>query len=126
VLEGLKLQGWHLITAQSQVCFILFVLSNANITINLASSVDAERAFSVGHRQVNFLQQNMTSQSFKARMAVGSWINSPACPSLSDLEKILEEEIKGKKDKGKDRTQIGSGSGEEFENMPSDEEENDN
>jgi hypothetical protein len=66
----------------------------------------------------------MTLQSFKAHIAVGSWINSPVCPPLSDLEKTLEEEIKGKNNKGKDRTQIGSGSGEEFENMPSDEEEN--
>ncbi|EKM78553.1 hypothetical protein AGABI1DRAFT_17289, partial [Agaricus bisporus var. burnettii JB137-S8] len=58
-----------------------------------ASSVDTERAFSVGRRQVNFLQHNMTSQSFKARMAVGSWVHSPVCPPISELEKILQDRI---------------------------------
>ena len=68
--------------------------------IPLASSVDAERAFSVGRRQVSHLQHNMNSQTFKARMCVGSWANSAACPSLPDLPKILEETnttTKGKK-----------------------------
>ncbi|XP_006462349.1 hypothetical protein AGABI2DRAFT_56927, partial [Agaricus bisporus var. bisporus H97] len=58
-----------------------------------ASSVDTERAFSVGHHQVNFLQHNMASQSFKACMAVGSWVNSPVCPLISELEKILQDRI---------------------------------
>ncbi|KAG5633419.1 hypothetical protein H0H81_007971, partial [Sphagnurus paluster] len=39
-----------------------------------ASSVDAERAFLGGQREVNHLQHNMSSQTFKADMAVGSWI----------------------------------------------------
>jgi len=38
-----------------------------------ALSTDAERAFSEGRREVNFMQHNMSLQTFKAKMAVGSW-----------------------------------------------------
>ncbi|TFK34495.1 hypothetical protein BDQ12DRAFT_613556, partial [Crucibulum laeve] len=30
-------------------------------------------SFLTGHWQVNFMQHNMSSQTFKAQMAVGSW-----------------------------------------------------
>ncbi|KAF8960347.1 hypothetical protein BDZ97DRAFT_1665906 [Flammula alnicola] len=45
-----------------------------------ASSVDAERAFSGGRLQVGHLQHNMSSQTFKARVALASWINTPFFP----------------------------------------------
>ncbi|KIK93839.1 hypothetical protein PAXRUDRAFT_144160 [Paxillus rubicundulus Ve08.2h10] len=40
-----------------------------------ASSTDTERAFSFSdrHQELNFMQHNMSSQTFKAEMAVGSW-----------------------------------------------------
>ncbi|KAF8984859.1 hypothetical protein BDQ17DRAFT_1260506 [Cyathus striatus] len=41
------------------------------------SSVDCKRAFSSGHLQINHLQHNMSSQTFKAQMAVGSWAKTP-------------------------------------------------
>ncbi|KIJ05696.1 hypothetical protein PAXINDRAFT_141102 [Paxillus involutus ATCC 200175] len=41
-----------------------------------ASSVDAERAFSGGRLQVGHLQHRLSSQSFKAQVAVGSWYTS--------------------------------------------------
>ncbi|KAI6018854.1 hypothetical protein EDC04DRAFT_2576187 [Pisolithus marmoratus] len=64
----------------------------------LASSVDAERVFSGGHLQVNHLQHQMGSQSFKAQVAVGSWYNMPLLPSTSSSAVI----IKNKLSKGKD------------------------
>ncbi|KAJ3575281.1 hypothetical protein NP233_g1215 [Leucocoprinus birnbaumii] len=55
-----------------------------------ASSVDAERAFSVGRRQINFMQHNMASNTFKAKMGLGSWVDSPLFPGLDEATKILE------------------------------------
>ena len=40
--------------------------------------MDAERAFSGGHLQVGHLQHGMSSQTFKARVALASWVNTPA------------------------------------------------
>ena len=51
--------------------------------------MDAERAFSTGRRQVNFMQHNMSSQTFQARMAVGSWVKTPLNPGLSEISKII-------------------------------------
>ncbi|KAI6042353.1 hypothetical protein EDC04DRAFT_2564264 [Pisolithus marmoratus] len=67
----------------------------------LASSVDAERAFSGGRLQVNHLQHRMGSQSFKAQVAVGSWYNTPLLPSTSSAAVI----IKNKLSKGKDQAE---------------------
>jgi len=38
---------------------------------------DAEHAFSKGHHKVNFMQHNMSSQTFKAEVAIGSWDGYP-------------------------------------------------
>ena len=43
----------------------------------VASSVDAEQPFSGGRLQVNHLQHQINSQSFKAQVAVGSWYSTP-------------------------------------------------
>ncbi|KAH8108920.1 hypothetical protein DFH11DRAFT_1818298 [Phellopilus nigrolimitatus] len=61
--------------------------------IKSASSVDAERAFSKGRRDINFMQHNMSSQTFKARMAVGSWDGTPLFPAVDNAIDILEEKI---------------------------------
>ncbi|KAJ3500635.1 hypothetical protein NLJ89_g9707 [Agrocybe chaxingu] len=58
-----------------------------------ATSVDAEQAFSTGRRQVNFMQHNMNSQTFKAQMAVRSWARSPLYPGFEYVQKVIEKEI---------------------------------
>lgn len=55
----------------------------------LASSVDAERAFSVGRRQVNFMQHNMSSNTFKAKMGLGSWTNTPLFPGVRRVSQMI-------------------------------------
>ncbi|KAL1743063.1 hypothetical protein HDZ31DRAFT_41823, partial [Schizophyllum fasciatum] len=42
-----------------------------------ATSVDAERIFSEGRRQVNFMQHRTTHDAFQASMALGSWYTAP-------------------------------------------------
>ncbi|KAJ7911627.1 hypothetical protein B0H13DRAFT_1614349, partial [Mycena leptocephala] len=54
-----------------------------------ASSVDAERAFSAGRLQVNHLQHQTSSQTFKARVALGSWIHPPLMPSSTEGPDLL-------------------------------------
>ncbi|KAF6753989.1 hypothetical protein DFP72DRAFT_791262, partial [Ephemerocybe angulata] len=54
-----------------------------------ASSVEAERAFSVGRRQVNFMQHNMSSNTFKSKMGLGSWTGAPFFPEISKLAEII-------------------------------------
>ncbi|KAF8816806.1 hypothetical protein BYT27DRAFT_7076294, partial [Phlegmacium glaucopus] len=51
-----------------------------------ATSVDAEHAFSTGHCQVNYMQHNMSSQTFKAHVAIGSWAKTPIFPKFSDMQ----------------------------------------
>ena len=79
---------------------ILFMWLFTNIiicTFVLASSVDAERAFSGGRLQVNHLQHQISSQSFKAQVAVGSWYNSPLLPSITSVAAIINDKVlKGK------------------------------
>jgi hypothetical protein len=41
-------------------------------------SVNAERSFSAV-RAVNHLQHGVSSQTFKAQVQAGSWIDSPGC-----------------------------------------------
>ena len=60
-----------------------------------ASSVDAERAFSVGRLEVNHLQHNTSPQTFKAQVAVGSWSRTPLYPGFSETVKIVERQIQG-------------------------------
>jgi hypothetical protein len=58
-----------------------------------ASSTDAERAFSEGRREVNFMQHNMSSQTFKAEMAVGSWDGTPLFPECDAAIRIMEKKL---------------------------------
>ncbi|KAG2051939.1 hypothetical protein BDR06DRAFT_1009873 [Suillus hirtellus] len=62
-----------------------------------SSSVDAERAFSGGRLQVNYLQHGISSQTFKAQVAVGLWFNTPLMPDLSVAMNIMRQKMaKGK------------------------------
>lgn len=86
----LKLHEWPLISAQLQVSYCSLRFQSTVLIELVASSVDAERAFSVGRRQVNFMQHSMSSQTFKAKMGLGSWKKLPFFPSISELaEKLL-------------------------------------
>ena len=59
----------------------------------LASSVDAERAFSSGRLQISHLQHSMNSQTFRAQMAVGSWAQSPLYPGFDQMVGIVKSEM---------------------------------
>ncbi|KAF9033187.1 hypothetical protein BJ165DRAFT_1567874 [Panaeolus papilionaceus] len=63
-----------------------------------ATSVDAECAFSTGRRQVNFMQTGMSSQTFKAKMAVGSWTQSPLYPGFHTVKGVIEQQMHLDKD----------------------------
>ena len=74
---------------------MIFALHQASgdpfiLLLLVASSVDAECAFSVGRLEVNHLQQNTSPQTFKAQVAVGSWARTPLYAGLSEMVKIVE------------------------------------
>ncbi|KAF8758656.1 hypothetical protein RHS01_02406 [Rhizoctonia solani] len=58
-----------------------------------STSVDAERAFSAGRLTINHLQHNMSSETFEAKMAVGSWYGTPLLPEISDVAAIIRESM---------------------------------
>jgi hypothetical protein len=58
--------------------------------------VDAERAFSGGRLQVGHLQHATSSQTFKARVALASWINTPFLPPGTPASMISEASRKSK------------------------------
>ncbi|KAJ7147416.1 hypothetical protein C8R43DRAFT_926237 [Mycena crocata] len=60
-----------------------------------ATSVDAERAFSEGRREIGFLQHNMSSQTFRAEMALGSWDDKPFFPDLRDVIQMIQGSMDG-------------------------------
>jgi hypothetical protein len=59
----------------------------------IATSVDVERAFSAGRLTINHLQHNMSSETFEAKMAVGSWYGTPLLPGISDVAAIIRESM---------------------------------
>jgi hypothetical protein len=63
--------------------------------IIIASSVDAEHAFSVGRLEINHLQHSTSPQTFKAQVAVGSWAKTPLYPGLSETIRIFEKQMRG-------------------------------
>jgi hypothetical protein len=71
----------------------LLLKSLTCLCIYPATSVDAERAFSAGRLTINHLQHNMSSETFEAKMAVGSWYGTPLLPSLSDAAAIIRESM---------------------------------
>ncbi|KIK33753.1 hypothetical protein CY34DRAFT_18172 [Suillus luteus UH-Slu-Lm8-n1] len=71
-----------------------------------ASSVDAKWVFSSGHLLVNHLQHDISSQTFKAQVAIRSWFNTPLMPDLNIATKIMQRKMG--KEKG-----LGEGKGKE-------------
>ena len=57
------------------------------------SPTNFEQAFFEGHRKVNFIQHNTTSQTFKAEMAVGSWDGTPLFPEIDAAIWIMEKKL---------------------------------
>ncbi|EUC55935.1 hAT family dimerization protein, partial [Rhizoctonia solani AG-3 Rhs1AP] len=55
-----------------------------------ATSVDVERAFSAGRLTINHLQHNMSPATFEAKMAVGSWYDTPLLPDISEVATVIE------------------------------------
>ncbi|KAG1778013.1 hypothetical protein EV702DRAFT_968704, partial [Suillus placidus] len=62
------------------------------------------RAFSGGRLQVNHLQHGISSQTFKAQVAVGSWFTTPLMPDLSVTTTIMQKKMGKEKGKEKDST----------------------
>jgi hypothetical protein len=57
----------------------------------LASSVDAERAFSGGRMTVNYQQHRMSLATFGAKMAIGAWYGTPLMEDVEEALDILED-----------------------------------
>jgi hypothetical protein len=55
-----------------------------------ATSVEAKRQFSIGCQSMNFMQHNMLHDTFRARMALGSWDNTPMFPSFEVAAHIID------------------------------------
>lgn len=64
----------------------------------IATSVDAEWAFSTGCHKVNHMQHNMSSQTFKACIALGSWAKNPIFPKLSEVAQMVQETIRSERE----------------------------
>ncbi|QRV81980.1 hAT family dimerization protein [Ceratobasidium sp. AG-Ba] len=62
-----------------------------NILTAPPSSVDAERAFSVGRMAVNYRQHRMSLSTFRAKMALGSWYGTPLLSDIDEVEDILND-----------------------------------
>jgi len=84
-----------LIFAQHQVREIVLFSFSSYLNIVTASSVDAERAFSVGRLEINHLQHSTSPQTFKAQVAVGSWAKTPLYPGLSETIKVVQKQMGG-------------------------------
>jgi hypothetical protein len=78
----------------------MLIHSHVKIEISPASSVDAECAFSGGCLQVGHLQHGTSSQTFKARVALSSWANTPLLPDDVAI-KILQDATQKNKPKKK-------------------------
>ncbi|KAF9221868.1 hypothetical protein BS17DRAFT_784088, partial [Gyrodon lividus] len=56
-----------------------------------AASTDTERAFSDGRREINFMQHNTSSQTFKSEMAIGSWEGTSLFPDIRRAVQLIDE-----------------------------------
>lgn len=86
---GGVLQWWE---ARAKECPHLASMAIAYLSAP-ASSVDAERAFSSGRLMVNHLQHNMSSDSFRAQVAIGSWARAGQLPDYPALYTALKDGV---------------------------------
>ncbi|KAG0695806.1 hypothetical protein DFH29DRAFT_813799, partial [Suillus ampliporus] len=57
------------------------------------------QAFSGSRLQVNHLQHGISSQTFKAQVAVRSWFNTPLMPDLGIATNIMHKKMGKQKEK---------------------------
>jgi hypothetical protein len=79
--------GFHIST--SYVFPFLYHLFS-DLIIYAATSVEAERQFSTGRRSMNFMQHNMSHDTFRARMALGSWDGTPIFPEFETAADVID------------------------------------
>lgn len=99
-----ELHTWLLTSYQPLVGQLLLFTNKLLTHILSALSVDAEHAFSGGHLQVSHLQHGISSQTFKACVALGSWVNTLLLPgdiAASILEQASSPSNPGMKHNGK-------------------------
>jgi hypothetical protein len=84
--------GLYLRTSYVQFCRLLYTVVSSFLFF-LATSIEAERQFSTGRRAMNFMQHNMSHDTFRARMALGSWDETPIFPEFETAVDILQEHI---------------------------------
>ena len=65
----------------------------SDLLLMSASSTDAEWSFSEGHCEVNFMQHNMVSQTFKAEITVGLWDGTPLFLPIDAAILIMEKKL---------------------------------
>ncbi|KAF8836930.1 hypothetical protein BDN67DRAFT_910183 [Paxillus ammoniavirescens] len=56
-----------------------------------AASTDTKRAFSDGQREINFMQHNTSSQTFKLEMVIRSWERAPLFPDIYCAVQIIDK-----------------------------------
>jgi hypothetical protein len=83
--DFLSAPGEHCIKTFDYSTFIYLMIS--------AASTNAKCAFSKGRHEVNFMQHNMSSQTFMAEMAVGSWDGTPLMPNVLEAITIIEKKM---------------------------------
>lgn len=80
VMPGLAAMGLAYISSPGMYASCTLtcqVVWNEIPLLMIASTAAAEREFSEGRTQVNWNQQSMSSQTFRAKMSVGAWARAP-------------------------------------------------
>ena len=68
----------------------LFAFSST-LTINAATSIDCERAFSLAGRVVSPLRASLNDESVRACVMLNSWSQIPGLLGKEEMEFLLEE-----------------------------------
>ncbi|KAJ6488319.1 hypothetical protein DFH09DRAFT_948439 [Mycena vulgaris] len=72
---GGSINYWH-----NQETFTPSLFHMGSDFCSAPTSVDSERAFSVGRRKLGLMQHNTSDQTFRSSMAVGSWDGAHPSP----------------------------------------------
>lgn len=88
VLAWLKWRWISCLHPVESLARVAFVVADSQLT---ASFVDAERAFPGGRLQVHHTQYNISSDTFRAEITLGSWYLAPWFSGFKDCGGILKE-----------------------------------
>lgn len=66
-----------------------------------ATSIDAERAFSMGGRVITKLRNRLSDVSARASIVLASWLKNPAFDASREMKELLENQWK----RGKSRNE---------------------